>query len=214
MRLQTLIAQIILATQRTAGTDLFNDDAESNPGAGWGASCQQLVDNVFTQASDGVTDLLGVRGPESVDPNGARNGTRATPAAPVARPPSSVRASCSRCATWPSASGEHPLPARRVAQAGRAGARDARAITRRRRACRRRSHAAGVVPRRSVPTTQLGIDRAERAVTSARPAVLGRVPSSRARAGSRRECGDAAARRSGFGARPHACSARAVRARG
>jgi hypothetical protein len=75
-RLQTLIAQLIIATQRGAGTDLFNDNAESDPGLGWGGSCQQFVDNVFTQASDGVTNLLGVQtmGPESVDPTGARNG--------------------------------------------------------------------------------------------------------------------------------------------
>jgi hypothetical protein len=75
-RLQTLIAQIILATQRGAGTDLFNDNLQSDPGGGWGGTCQQFVDNVFTQPSDGVTNLLGVQtmGPESVDPNGARNG--------------------------------------------------------------------------------------------------------------------------------------------
>ncbi|WP_457355387.1 eCIS core domain-containing protein [Roseateles sp. P5_D6] len=75
-RLQTLMTAILNATGRAGGSDLFNDDAQSNPGGGWGGSCQNLLSNVFYQPTDIVTNLLGVQtmDAESVDPGAARNG--------------------------------------------------------------------------------------------------------------------------------------------
>lgn len=74
-RLATLRAQILAQTGRAATSQLFNDNAQSNPHM-FGADCQTFADNVFTAAADGVTGNFGgfrAMGPESVDPTQARN---------------------------------------------------------------------------------------------------------------------------------------------